>query len=235
MPSCPAPFAALVSLALLASPASAQMVFASDPTPRVTVTGSGAIEVQPDTAKVSLGVYVLDNDLRRAKATSDEAVLSLLEAIRQLGIEGRDVTSSVLDFDPTYSDSETVPPEFLGYEISRSVHFILRDLAKLDQLVDRAIEAGANRQFNVELTTSKLKELQDQALQIAMEDARVQAQRLAAGFGAKLGAVRIIGSASGSNSMRTVAGSTASFGTGTFAPGTITVRSELSVTFVLEP
>lgn len=235
MPSCPAPLAALVSLALLAAPASAQMIFASDPTPRVTVTGSGAIEVQPDTAKVSLGVYVLNKDLRRAKATSDEAVLGLLEAIRQLGIEGRDVTSSVLDIDPTYSDSETVPPEFLGYEISRSVHVILRDLAKLDQLVDRAIEAGANRQFNVELTTSKQKELQDQALQIAMEDARGQAQSLAAGFGAKLGAVRSIGSASGGNTLRMASSVAVQFGTGTFAPGTITVRSELSVTFVLEP
>jgi uncharacterized protein YggE len=217
---------------LLASSASAQIIFAQDPTPRVTVAGMGAVEAQPDTATVILGVYVLDRDLHKAKAASDASVVRLLDVTKSLALDPRDVASSVLSIEPKYSDAPK--PEFLGYEVSRSVTVTLRDLSKLDQLVDHAIDAGANRQFNVELTSSHLNELQDRAMALAVDDAKAQANRLASGFGAKLGPIRQIGPSSGSNTMRMASAATVHFGSGTFAAGTITVKSEISVTFLLE-
>jgi hypothetical protein len=90
---------------------------------------------------------------------------------------------------------------------------VLRELARLDQLVDLAIAAGANREFRVGLTTSRLRELQDQAMNLALEDAKAQAQRLATGFGAKVGAVRSIGSSTGNYSMRLTSSAAPGFGT----------------------
>jgi uncharacterized protein len=223
----------LLLLALSAtSGVSAQVMFASDPTPRVTVVGIGEVEATPDTASVTLGVYVLDPDLRKAKASADTSVSRLLDVAKALAIASRDVSSSVLNIEPKYSDPGK--PEFLGYEVSRSVTVTLRELSKLDALVDRAIDAGANREFDVALSSSAIRELQDRAMALAMEDAKAQASRLATGFGAKLGAVRVIGPSSGSNTMRLATGATVHFGTGTFAPGTITAKSEISVTFLLE-
>jgi uncharacterized protein YggE len=191
------------------------------------------VEAQPDIATVALGVYVLDRDLRKAKAASDATVKLLLDLTATLSIAPADVASSALNIEAQYSDADV--PEFLGYAVSRSVNVTLRDLSKLDQLVDRAIDAGANREFGVELASSRLRELQDQALSAAIEDAKVQAGRLAVGFGARLGAVRQISPSSGPNTMRSASVSTITFGSGTFAPGTIKVKSEISVTFLLEP
>lgn len=218
--------------AIVGSAAFADVLFATDPTPRLDVVGIGEVEAVPDMATVSLGVYVLDPNLRKAKSTSDASVSKLLQIAGELSIASADVSSSVIDIEPRYSDADT--PAFLGYEVSRSLTIILHELTKLDQLIDAAIDAGANREFNVALSSSHLPELQEKAMSLAIEDARAQAQRLAEGFGARLGAVRQIGPRSGNNTMRMATGTTVSFGAGTFTPGTIKVRSEISVTFLLE-
>ena len=110
----------------------------------------------------------------------------------------------------------------------------LRDLIKLDTLIDRAIQTGANRQFAVTLQSSREKELREQALSMAIEDAKSQAARLAAGFGVKLGPVRSIRPGLDSaNALR--AGATISYGHGTFAPGTIRFEEGVSITFLLDP
>lgn len=224
--------AIVVACLSLATPGWSQVVFAPDPTPRVSVVGSGSVEVQPDLAKITLGVYVLNNDIRKGKTLGDAAVARLLEVAADLGVEERDVSSSALDISPSYADEDQAA--FLGYEVSRSVEVTLRDLAKLDRLIDRAIDAGANRRFDVDLRTSRLAAIQDQAMELAVADAKAQASRLASGFGAKLGCIREVGPSSGGNSMRTAIGSIQSGG-GTFAPGTITIKSEIRATFLLEP
>jgi uncharacterized protein YggE len=222
---------AVFFIALGSQEIAGQVMFVPDPTPRLTVVGRGSIDAVPDTAKVTLGVYALEKDLRTAKSNADAAVSELLEVARSAGVSPKDVASSILSIEPKYSDAET--PEFLGYEVSRSVEVTLRDLALLDKVVDQAIDAGANRQFNVVLTSSKLRELQDQAMSVAIEDARLQAARLAEGFGARLGPVRTIGPNTGSG-VASYSVAALSYGSGSFTPGSISVRSELSVTFLLE-
>jgi uncharacterized protein YggE len=220
-------------LALIGVPVTAQVTFVPDPTPRITVTGTGAAMAQPDMATVSLGVYVLDRDLRKGKSSSDVILKRLLQLTQTLGIAPDDVSSSVLNIGPEYSEAK--PPEFLGYEVSRSVTVTLRDLSKLDQLVDQAIEAGANREFNVSLTSSREQQLRQEAMTLAIDDAKAQAARLASGFGARLGPVRLINPGSGQAVRAAASAAFITYGHGTFAPGTIQFQADVSVTFLLEP
>jgi uncharacterized protein YggE len=122
-------------------------MFVPDPTPRVSVVGSGKLDVQPDRASVTIGVYVLDPALRKAKASSDTVVARLFEVTRRMNLAAGDVSSSVISVEPKYSEAEA--PDFLGYEVSRSVNIDLSDLSSLDRLIDDAIEAGANRDISV--------------------------------------------------------------------------------------
>jgi len=213
---------------------SAQITLYPDPSPKLSVTGHGEVVAAPDMAVVSLGVYVLDKDLRKGKATSDVSVKRLLQVALALGAKGDDVVSSNLSIDPSYSEGKT--REFLGYEISRSVEVTLRDLGKLDELVDQAIQSGANREFSVSLKSSQEAEFQRQAVALAVEDAKAQAARLASGFGVKLGTVRSI-SPGGERGTTTYSASAAaiSYGRGTFAPGTIRFHADVSASFLLEP
>jgi len=216
----------------IGSSASAQPIFVPDPTPRVSVSGLGTVEVAPDLAKVTLGVYILDPNLRQAKQAVDKSVGRLLDLAESQGIQPTDVSSSAPNIDPSYSEADT--PEFIGYEVTRSVNVTIRDLSRLDQLIDTAIEVGANREFSVRLESSKIHEIEAEAMALAIEDAKAKARQLAEGFGAKLGAVRYVGPKTSSSST-TYSAAYISYGRGVFTPGTITVTSEISATFLLEP
>lgn len=216
---------------LVPQPSTAQVIFAPDPTPRTTVDGSGVIVTQPDQALVSLGVYVIDRDLQKAKLASDGAIDRLLTIATELLLPKEFTSTSSLSIEPKYS--EEASPQFLGYEVSRSMDVTLADLTKLDALIDHAIRAGANRDFSISLRSSREKELKEEALVLAAKDARHQAEKIASALGAKVGDVRTIGS--GSRTSTAAMASTVSFGRGTFRPGSIRVEASLSITFLLVP
>jgi uncharacterized protein YggE len=224
----------IIALGLITScalSAQAQFIFAPDTTRRVSVTGTGSVEVQPDIGSVSLGVLISDADLGAAKRAADQAVQRLLSIAERLGIAPSDLSSTILDISPWYSESEV--REFLGYEVSRGVTVTLRDLSKLDELIDSAIAAGANREFFVVLKSSRERELRSEAVELAIADAKAQAEQLAKGFGAILGPVRSIGPGDRRTSSATAAA--LSYGSGSFRPGTIRIEAEVSVTYTLEP
>lgn len=222
----------VVVLILLLVPAvtSAQIVF-PDRGPLVSVTGKGVVEADPDMALVLLGVYVLDKDLPQGKATSDAATARLLRLAETLGIQRADVSSARFNIEPQYGETET--HDFLGYAISRSVEITLRDLSLLDRLIDQAIQSGANREFNIDLRSSRERELRQQALDLAIENAKEQAERLASGFGAKLGPVRSIDTSGRYSVASSYTASTIRIGQGTFQPGTLRFEVDLAASFSL--
>ncbi|HEV8580006.1 MAG TPA: SIMPL domain-containing protein [Thermoanaerobaculia bacterium] len=222
----------ILALAVLSSTANAQVTIVPDTSRLLMAGGKGIVITPPDMATVSLGVYVLDPDLRKAKSESDTVVKHLLQVMTDLGLPADDVSSSAISIEPQYTDEKQ--PVFRGYEVSRTIEVILRDLAKLDTLIDNSIQAGANREFAVTLQSSREKELREKALSMAIEDAKSQATRLASGFGVKLGPVRSIRPGSDYSGSRLAASTTISYGHGTFAPGTIRFEAEVSVTFLLE-
>ncbi|MDH4105562.1 MAG: SIMPL domain-containing protein, partial [Gammaproteobacteria bacterium] len=87
-----------------------------------------------------------------------------------------------------------------GYMVSRQIEVEVRDLERLGTLLEKAVSAGANQVGGAQLDSSKRKELERQALTLAVEDARLNADTLAQAAGMKLGPVQSL-SASGSSPM----------------------------------
>ncbi len=102
-----------------------------------------------------------------------------------------DIRTTQLYLSPKYDESDD-NWDLVGYEITRSLTVTLRDLKKLNELIDKSIEAGANRLEEIELSSSKEQESKDKTLAEAIMDAKQHATRLAEGFGAKLGKVLLI-------------------------------------------
>ena len=80
----------------------------------------------------------------------------------------------------------------VGYSVSRQVEVELRDLEKLGQLLERAIDLGVNQVGDPRLDSSKRQELVREALAKAVVDARQNAEVIAKAAGAKLGSARTI-------------------------------------------
>jgi uncharacterized protein YggE len=199
----------------------------------ISVTGHGEIEVEPDVATVRMGIFVFDRDLLKSKREADKITSNILSALKDLEVKMDDIQSSQLHVKPKYRDRNDTW-EFVGYEITRSVTVNVRKLMQLNDVLNKSIEAGANRLENTSLSYSKELEVKEQTLTRAIDDAKRRASRLADGFGAKVGKVVTIEAerASGGD-VRYNLLFAPEFGDATYHPGRITIETSVSVVLEL--
>ena len=78
-------------------------------------------------------------------------------------------------------------PTITGYNVSDTVTVIVRDIARLGALLDKAVEAGANAMYGIAFGQNDPSALLDKARPLAVADARRKAEIYASAGGAKLG------------------------------------------------
>ncbi len=183
-------------LAALAIPTGSAL--AEDGRPGVVrVDGQGQVTAQPDMARVTLGVEARRPVLAEARTTVTAAVDRLLALTRELGIDPKYVNATGLQVRPDYTWNEQArKQELQGYVVSRQVDVELRNLDKLGTLMERAVSVGANQVGGPSLDSTRRKELERQAMALAVQDARLNAEILARAAGAELGAVRTLNASS---------------------------------------
>ena len=184
-------------LATLSVPATSAM--ADEVRPRTAfVSGQGEVAAQPDMARVTLGVEARRPTLAEARSAVTASVDRVLALTRDLNIDPKYVNATRLQVQPEYNWNEKDRKRMLlGYVVSRQVEVELRDLDQLGALLERAVSAGANQVGDAALDSTRRKELERQAMALAVQDARLNAEALARAAGVQLGAVRTL-NASGS-------------------------------------
>ncbi|PYS85966.1 MAG: hypothetical protein DMF70_03135, partial [Acidobacteria bacterium] len=80
-----------------------------------------------------------------------------------------------------------VKREFLGYQVSKTIAVILRDISRFDSLLSDVLKAGVTRLSNVEFRDSQLRRHRDQARAMAMKAAQEKASLLAREIGQSIG------------------------------------------------
>ena len=166
----------------------------ADERPRiVSTTGQGEVSAQPDMARVTLGVDARRKTLAEARAEVTAAIDRLLALTRELKIDPRYVNATRLQVRPEYTWNEQSRKQvLLGYYVGRQVEVELRDLDQLGPLLERAVTAGANQVGDASLDSTRRKELERQAMTLAVQDAAANAGTLAQAAGARLGPVRTL-------------------------------------------
>ncbi len=221
-------------LSTLSGSASAQVTFVPDTGRVIHATGRATTAVAPDIATVSLGVWVADSEARRAKGAVDAVVAKVVSLARSLKVGESDLSTGAVNIEPRYDPDN--PTRLRGYEVTRSVTVVLRELGSLDALLDGAVQAGANRDFDVELTSSRAEELRRDAVVRALADARTQANVAAEQLGVRVVGVRSI-HLSSSGGQGNFMASTTSYVSGQaparFLPGVIRIAVEIPVVFLI--
>lgn len=111
-----------------------------------------------------------------------------LSFLEKSGIAKKDINSANLRTQPDY-DYQNGKSILKGYRAVRSVEVTLRQLDKLNGLLDGALKAGLNEIRSVSLGVAQPDAYKDKARKAAIDDAIHQAQELATGFHGKLGPV----------------------------------------------
>jgi uncharacterized protein len=153
----------------------------------VQVTGSAVVNVVPDRAMVQLGVQSNGQTPDFVREANARQIHKVIDAVRQLGIDSKDIATDSYIVYPVYSDYNSLV--ISGYRIDNTVSITLRDVAKAGDVIVAALRVGANEVQDVQFYTSELRKYRDQARAMAMTAAKEKAQALAEAGGAQVGCV----------------------------------------------
>jgi uncharacterized protein YggE len=217
----------------------------------VQVSGSATVNVTPDRATILLGVQSNGITPEAVQEANSLAIQKVIKAIAAQGVAAKDIATDIYIVEPIYEDYDSL--YIKGYRINNVVEVTLRDVAKTSTILVAALKAGANQVLSVEFYTSELRSYRDQARELAMQAAHEKAQTLAEAAGAEAGCVLSISENSWSyyngwwygrnpnnwaqnvvQNMTANSGSTGGVGEEPISLGQISVRAEISASFVLE-
>ncbi|MBR2520087.1 MAG: SIMPL domain-containing protein [Selenomonadaceae bacterium] len=160
------------------------------PPPTISVNGEGFVEVAPDRAIISLGVVTRDKNSAAVQSANAKAANSVINSIVALGIERKNISTGNYSFYPTYKHSDNGRSEITGYEATNSVTIIVDDLNLVGKIIDAALSHGANRVDNLNFGLRDKNSARDEALKLAILDARHTAEVAAAALGKTIVGVR---------------------------------------------
>ena len=195
-----APAVALAALTGLAAPAATPVALAQEATPvgtaaqvapaTVSVTGQGMVNVPPDTATVTVGIDVIQQDLGEAQEEAARQATAIIEAVRAVGVEERDIQTANYSVNilRDYSESGN-PTDITGFEVMNQVNVTIRDIDAVGDLLDAVVAAGANSIYGVQFFVDDPRPFSGEARTLAVEDAREKARQLADAAGMELGRV----------------------------------------------
>ena len=200
----------------------------------ITVQGHAEVSVAPNMATFNFSIAERGANLARLKRAVDDRSADLIELCLQLGVLHKDITSAEVRIRPRYDHPNA---NLLGYDVSRDVSVVLKDLEVYTDLVNGAIDAGISSLGNIQLDVSERESLEINSLAAAMVAARRKAQIIAAEAGVTLGKVinvREAGQFAEIPHYRARAESMAMGSRPVFEPGEILVSSQVSVTYAID-
>ena len=156
--------------------------------PHIVTSGTASVDAVPDVATLAIEVNVAAKDAASAKKQADDRVAQYLSFLEQNGVAKKDISSANLRTQPDY-DYQNGKSILKGYRAVRTVEVTVRQLDKLNGLLDGALKAGLNEIRSVSLGVAQPEKYKDEARKAAIDDAIHQAQQLASGFKSKLGPV----------------------------------------------
>lgn len=158
--------------------------------PHIATSGNATIKATPDMVTLLINVAVTEKNAASAKTAVDARVKQYFDFLKDKGIESSDINAANITTQPKYEyDKSAEKSKIVGYTAERSVEVKLYKLDQLNTLLDGALAAGLNEINSVQFGVKDPKHYRDEARNKAIDNAKAQAEALAAGFNVKLGKV----------------------------------------------
>lgn len=158
----------------------------------ITVSGEGKISAKPDIANVSLSVVSKGATVKQVTTDNNTKMNQVLAAVKATGMADKDITTSQYSLYPEY-DYGTVTREgtnkIIGYNLTQEITLKVRDLTKVDDILDSGIKAGANQVGSLSFDIDDTGPVKKEARKIAFDKAKEKAQEMAGQAGVTLGRV----------------------------------------------
>ena len=226
---------AVAALAVRPSPAVGAPTVGEQPVLHtITVSGTGAVTLVPDVARVNLGVTVTKPTVKAARDAAGTAMNAIIASLKAMGIDEKDIKTSGISLSPQYANGSST--KIVGYQMSEELQVTVRDLDKAGDVVDTATANGATNVNGLWFEVSDPAKALDQARADAIAQARTSAQAMASAAGVTLGTVVSMtdGSAPNPGPYYPMAGAVRLDAATPVQPGTQDVQATVTVIFEID-
>lgn len=178
-------------------------------TESVRVYGQAAISVEPDQAVLSFQVVKKGRSVVKLKAFVDQQTEQIVNQLAKYDINRADIQTSQTMITPIFKDNSELigaevrsgrtkayvalddepNDEIEGFRIARSITVVVKDLGQYDKVIDTVLRLGVNQLNNTSYRYSKSEETYQQALALAVNNAKLKALQLAKVSERKLGKI----------------------------------------------
>ena len=162
----------------------------------VSVSGTSTLTVEPDKVEIYVKIVTLEKTAQDSKNKNSQISSNVVKALKKEGVKDSDIETSQFNIYPKY-DYEHVPevpvrnPKqvLVGYEVDNVLKVTTKNLDKAGRLIDVAVDNGANEIERVSFGLSKEKEkdIKQQAMIVASNDAKDKAVALVTNLEVGLG------------------------------------------------
>ncbi len=144
----------------------------------ILISGTGKVSATPDIAKISVGIYSDGVTVAAVQQDSTTKMNAITAALKTMGIADADLQTSGYNLQPKI-DYSNGKQNITGYTLSQNLDVKVRDLSKAGDVIQKAVDLGANQVGGVQFTIDDPSSLQDQARLKAIKNAQEKAQQIA--------------------------------------------------------
>jgi uncharacterized protein YggE len=164
-----------------------------------SVTGEGKSVVKPDIAYVRVGIEANGSTVKQTQTQINTVINNVSKALKGLGVSEDDIKTTNYSIRPNY-DWREGRQRITGYQASTSLSVKVREIDKINEVIDSATANGANQVGSISFDVDDRTKAENEARQEAVAEAKRKAQEAARIAGFKLG--KIINYSEGGNSYR---------------------------------
>ncbi len=143
-------------------------------TPSLVFTGEGYITATPDIAKIDIGVQTIGNNLSAIEEENARSSASLLNSIRNLGVNN--IVSKEYSINKVYDYDSGGTRIDRGYIIRNILELTVDNIGNIGTIIDAGVSSGANVVENISFQISNYSSYYQDALNLAIMNAYDKAQ-----------------------------------------------------------
>jgi uncharacterized protein YggE len=169
-----------------------------DSTTSISVTGRGETKVTPNVAEFTFSVITKEDAADKAQASTSARAADVIATVKAAGIEDKDIKTTDFNVYPHYSyapQTECSEEQAMnggcefaiekpdGFEAVQTVSVKVRDITKAGGILASITKKGATNISGLSFTVDDKRAVKAGAREKAIEDAQMQAEKIAGQFG----------------------------------------------------
>jgi len=154
----------------------------------ITVNADDKLVTKPDLATFTVGLESRGLKYNEVQRQNAEQFNKVIDGLKSRGIAEKDIKTIQYDLQPEYEYTQT-GRKSLGFVVRQRLEVKVRDLDKVGDVIDTAVQIGSNDVGGLTFTVENPEKLENQVRASAIAKAKVKAEMLAQQAGFKLGKV----------------------------------------------